>query len=150
MDKNKKFVNTFIALGSTWNIAENTMEDLEEYVCLLYGCCQRNVNAVRKKLFDNKYLNQNKVMDISLLPPCRSSLRLHILRANVVARIWIQANQPLIELPDFSQHGWGTMLEIKLIKQAFPDEIEELLVQTDTELAPDDDEESDEDSEVDE
>ena len=57
MDKNETFVNTFIALGSTWDIAENTMEDLEEYVCLLYGCHQRNVNAVRKKLFDNEYLN---------------------------------------------------------------------------------------------
>ena len=77
VDKNEKFVNTFIALGSTWDVAENTMEDLEEYVCLFYGCHQRNVNAVRKKLIDNKYLNQNKVMDISLLPPCRSSLRLH-------------------------------------------------------------------------
>ena len=59
VDKNEKFVNTFIALSSNWNIAENTMNDLEEYTCLLYGCRQRNVNAVRKNLFDNKYLNQN-------------------------------------------------------------------------------------------
>ena len=148
-DKNQKFVDSFIALGSTWNIAENTMGDLEEYVCLLYGCRHRNVNAVRKKLFDNKYLTQSKVMDISLLPLCRSSLRLHILRANVVARIWIQADQPLIELPELSQHGWDNTLEIQWIEKAFPDEIEELLVQTDNELVIDDDEGSDEDSEVD-
>ena len=103
--KNENFINTFIALSLTWNIAENTIDNLEEYVCLLYGCRQRNVNAVCKKLFDNKYLNQNKVMDKSLLLPCRSSLRLHILRANVVARIWIQADQQLIELPDLTQCG---------------------------------------------
>ena len=88
-------------------------------------------------------------MDISLLPPCRSSLRLHILRANVVARIWIQADQQRIELPDLTQHGWNISLEIKWVEKAFPHEIEELLVQTDNKLVIEDEEESDEDSEVD-
>ena len=46
--------------------------------------------------------------------------------------------------------GSPGMLEIKWIEKAFPDEIEDFLVQTDTQLALDDDEESDEDNEVDE
>ena len=54
------------ACWKVWDIEENTMDVLEEYVCLLYGYQQSNVNVFCKKLFDSKYLSQNKVVDISL------------------------------------------------------------------------------------
>eukprot|EP00794_Sanderia_malayensis_P014842 gene14842-biopygen11931 len=149
VNNNEKCVATFNSLGSSWNITEETMNGIEEYVCLLYGFRQRNVNAVRKKIFEKKFIQQNKVIDISLLPPCFASLRLHTLRANVIARIWKQADQAIIELPDLAQHGWDAMNEIKWIDRAFPDEIEELLLGDEFEISYEDDEKSEEESDDD-
>ena len=44
------------------------IEDLEKFVCLLYGRPQKEVSNVSNFLFETKYLNQNKAIDISLLP----------------------------------------------------------------------------------
>ena len=104
------------------------VEDLEEFVCLLYGRRRKEVNGVRNFLFESKYLNQNKAMDISLLPPCQASLRLHTLRSNVVARIGKLSDKAQIQLPDLSQHGWTITNGIKWIDKAFPDELEDLLL----------------------
>ncbi|KAG1673322.1 Multidrug resistance-associated protein 4 [Nymphon striatum] len=41
LEKDEKFVSTFTALGSDWNLAETVIEDLEEFVCLLYGRRQK-------------------------------------------------------------------------------------------------------------
>ena len=133
LEKNEKFVSTFTALGSDWNLEESVIEDLEEFVCLLYGRCQKEVNSVRTFLFETKYLNQNKTIDISLLPPCQASLRPRILRSNVVARIWKLSDEAQTQLPDLSQHGWTTNNAIKCIDKAFPDELNDLLLSEEAE-----------------
>ena len=146
LQQNERFVRTFNLLGSSWEMEESTISDLEEYVCLLYGCRQKKVNEARKHLFDRKYLNQKKVIDISLLPPCQSALKMHILRSNVVARIWNCAGERMVELPDLTDHGWHSDLTTKWIEQAFPNEVEEILLQVDDDVSFEEEEESDDDS----
>ena len=60
-------------------------ECLAKYVCKLYGLSDTSVNRVRFKIVEKKYQNDNNNVDISLLPPYCSTLRLHILRANTIA-----------------------------------------------------------------
>ena len=148
LQQNERFVMTFTLLGSSWQIEERTIDDLEEYVCLLYGCRQKKVNEARKHLFDRKYLNKEKIIDISLLPPCQSALKLHILGANVVARIWNCAGESMVEMPDLTEHGWHSDLTTKWIEQAFPNEVEEILLQCDDEMSFEEEEESDDDSSI--
>ena len=106
VQKNNRFVNTFSLLWQVWELDEQIFVSLEEYVCHLYGYRQKNVNDVRKRLFDKKYVRQGKAIDISLLPPCQSSLRLHILRSNIIAKIWKSSGERSINLPDLSTFGW--------------------------------------------
>ena len=57
------------------------------------------------KVFWKNFTRDEKITDLSSLPPCKSSLLLHIKRANYVARTWRQAAQPMIVLDDPTMHG---------------------------------------------
>ena len=87
IEKNPKFIEVFASLGSSWSLQDEVHDGLEEYVRRLYGYKKKGVNYVRHQLFECTYSREDKIIDLSLLPPCRSSLRLHSLRANVVAKI---------------------------------------------------------------
>ena len=67
--KDDRFVNTFSLHGQVWELDEQIFVNLEEYVCQLYGYRQKNVNNVRTKLFDKKYVRQGKAKDIFTLAP---------------------------------------------------------------------------------
>jgi len=60
------------------------------------------VNTARVELFRKKHIQQSKVIDLSLLPPCLASLELHIHMANYVAVIWKCSLIPAAEYPEFS------------------------------------------------
>ena len=46
-------------------------------------------------------------IDISLLPPCRDALKMHIRRANYQAMIWYQADKADANVPPPEVHGWA-------------------------------------------
>ncbi len=72
---------------------------IEKYVCFLYG--QKKIdNEARSAIFWRKMIQEHKVVDISLLPPCSDSLRKHAERANYVARIWRRACYPIMAMED--------------------------------------------------
>ena len=74
---------------------------LSNYVCHLYGYeDQTDVNLVRYLAFKaGKY-------DEEMLPPNKDSLLLHIYRAVYQCYIWRNATQPILNLPNFTEHGW--------------------------------------------
>jgi hypothetical protein len=81
------FLNAFRSLGSADSVDENTRAILEKYVCVMYGEKQiSSVDDARRKIFWKNFAKDHKVTDLSLLPPCKSSLLKHIQRANYVAR----------------------------------------------------------------
>ena len=94
VETNHRFLHAFKELGSALELAASTYEILEEYVCLLFGSRKRKVNDVRYDIFHRKYSNKNKIVDLSLLPPCQSTLKLHSNPANFVAKIWKSAGDP--------------------------------------------------------
>ena len=56
------------------------MRCLEEFICLLYGSRRvKKVDDLRHQLFQKTYQQKNKIIDLSLLPPCQQTLRLHSL-----------------------------------------------------------------------
>ena len=63
-----------------------------------------------------KYTKGNKVIDLTLLPPCKTSLNLHLQRCNYIALIW-------------KCSGWNLNFDIKWCKDIFTTEIKDLLIE---------------------
>ena len=87
VEKYSRFTTMFANLGNSWEGSEEDLKFLEEFVCHLYGEKVKSVDELRYKKFESVYRNENKIQDLSLLPPCRKSLVLHLKRANYIARI---------------------------------------------------------------
>ncbi len=88
----------------------------------------QSVNQARRAIFWRIFEKENKVVDLSLLPPCKSSLEKHISRANFVARIWKQASKSIIDIEQPANHGWLEDLSIDWLTEPYPEDIAELLV----------------------
>ena len=75
-------------LGSSSQLSVDLISGLKKFVCLLYGKKRISFgNLLRHKLFVQKFEREKKIIDLSILPPCKENPRLHILRANYVAMI---------------------------------------------------------------
>ena len=66
-----------------------------------------------------------------MLPPCQSTLRLHLKRSNFISRIWKEYFLANNTLPDICDHGWNYLYEIQWIEDAFPDDVTTLLLEDD-------------------
>ena len=147
VEKTSKFVEVFASLGCSWNLQDNVFNGLEEYVCYLYGFRKKAINYVRHELFQCTYSHDNKIIDLSLLPPCQSTLKLHALRANVVAKLWKSADETNVDIPDAALRGWDENLQIHWLDNAFPENVIDILMDPDFDSINDDiygtDEESD-------
>ncbi|KAG1711251.1 hypothetical protein GQR58_002553 [Nymphon striatum] len=130
MKKNQNFVEAFCLLGVNWSVDVNDgiFQVLERYVCTIYGYPRETmVNVVRSKLFDKKFTKGGKVIDMALLPPCSSSLVLHIKRANYVAKIWRSSLTSWLDAEEITESGWLADGETYWVDDIFPLEIEEIL-----------------------
>ena len=93
MDKHPTFVQTFTSLGRNIILADSVITKLEHFVCAMYGYMQyTNINQLRYDMFRQKFqpkigdtLSNYAGIDISLLPPCKASLLMHLKRANYQA-----------------------------------------------------------------
>ena len=56
-------------------------------------------------LFYQKYQNQDDMIDMSTLPPCKQVVFLNVKRANYIALIWKKANVAKPVLPRIPDHG---------------------------------------------
>ena len=62
----------FKELGNEWELKEELIPLLEEYVCSLFGKNKKKeVNLLRYEIvFQNVYEKKGEIMNLSLLPPC--------------------------------------------------------------------------------
>ena len=127
----------FTVLGSNWNIDQNLECLLKEYVCSLYGEKKLSVSEVRFYILQKKRERENKLIDLSLIPPYKSSLRLHILRMNFLASIWKNTDRATINTPDVTECSWNADVTIESIQEDFPENITEFLVDEDIEQSED-------------
>ena len=93
LEKRSQFISTFHALGQSTEVQTKTFNELEQFVCCMYGKPKyASVNKLRYDLFMQKFrLTSGNVLssvdgiDLSLLPPYKNSLYMHIQRANYQA-----------------------------------------------------------------
>jgi len=115
MKNDAQFVEVFACLGKSTVLEPSVMAAVKQYVCAMY--CKANytnVNELRYDIFKTRYqpntsskhLAVGDRIDLSLLPPCRSSLEMHTLRANYVAYTWKQANVTHPDIPSPLGLGW--------------------------------------------
>ena len=137
MQSDDCFMPTFTVLGSNWNIDQNLECLLEEYVPSLYGEKKLSVSEVKFYILQKERERENELIDLSLIPPCKSSLRLHILRKNVVASIWKNTHRATINTPDATEGSWNADGIIEWIQEAFPKNITEFFIDDDIEQRED-------------
>ncbi len=111
--KTAKHQDTFKHFGEQWNISNDLINVLEEFVCLMYGFQRTtNINDVRsamlKKMVVNKIDKIQKCsnIDLSKLPPCKRSRVPHCRRANYRAAQFKCAQLNYPETPHHKGHGW--------------------------------------------
>ena len=85
MQQCDEFINAFRLLGEDWELNAELIVTFKSFVCHLYRHKDTDINKVRKKMFDKKFVKEEKVVDLSLLPPDQSTLYQDILRPNYVA-----------------------------------------------------------------
>ena len=100
-------------LGNSWGVSEELLEEMEIFTCSLYGGTPNvtKVNDLRlsriNKLCTKEGRSTPSSVDMSTLPPCRRSLKQHILRANYQIAIWKRANIAKPRIPSVARdHGW--------------------------------------------
>ena len=90
------------------------MNAIEQYVCALYKSKKKSVNDVRYDLFEKKQNKEDKIIDLSLIPPCFPSLYLQIKQANFVSKLWISTRIAQLILPNIEEHGWKIQMVVLL------------------------------------
>ena len=127
----KKSRGMFANLSNSWEASEEDLKLLDEFVCHLCGGKGKSVDELRYKKFENVYCTKNKIQDLSLLPPCRRSLVLHLKRADCIATIWKLRLQAIINFQDISNHGWNSDGTIHWISEEFAVDIIKILTNED-------------------
>ena len=119
----QNYLTSFCELGVSYDISEQLYLDMERYVCSLYGGKGDDVNKLRAEIFWRTWNKKGQVIDLSVLPPCRSSLHLHIQRSNYIARIWRQANKDMMDLQPPQSHGWNEDFSLKWPNVIIPEDV---------------------------
>eukprot|EP00919_Chromeraceae_sp_WS-2016_P042231 GHVR01100473.1.p1 GENE.GHVR01100473.1~~GHVR01100473.1.p1 ORF type:complete len:342 (+),score=36.08 GHVR01100473.1:35-1060(+) len=139
LQKNPQYIPVFTRLGTTAELDQQMLSDLESFSCLMYGAKsgEHNIDKLRYTMFMTRFttkgplLSSDTGIDLSLLPPCKSSLKMHCLRANYQALIWNTADLANPNLPKPHGHGWalrGDKLEYQWSSgKMLPQELVELV-----------------------
>ena len=84
--KKTRFARGMTQLGDNLDKGEEIYVDIEAFVCALYGCKGvTNINQLRSSKFKEQNDKEICHVDLKTVPPCRSSLYLHLKRANRAA-----------------------------------------------------------------
>ena len=102
LQRNEKYVRAMETIGEEWTVSKETFKETEALVCQLYGKKSQSVDVLRYEIHCAK---GGKVAP-EALPPCKSSLRLHVTRANYQVAIWRRAIDPLPVIPSPNEQGW--------------------------------------------
>ena len=63
------FLPCFKTLGTSQERHGDLFDQLEEFVCFMYGAKVKSINNLRWKKFDQKPQREHKVVDLASLPP---------------------------------------------------------------------------------
>ena len=87
----------------------------------MYGSKLGDINSLRYEKFIDRFsakpgevLTSYNGVDVSLLPPCRESLKMHMRRANYQVPTWKKADQATPIIPGPDRRGWNTNIKGEL------------------------------------
>ena len=129
LQRSEKYVQAMASIGDGWEVSEDTFKDTEALVCQIYGKKCQSVDVLRYEI----HCAKGGKVEPEALPPCQSSLRLHVTRANYQAAIWKRAIVPLPVIPSPGGHGWEVDNISNVVKFVWlgskpaPEEVLELL-----------------------
>ena len=115
VEKNHQCIPILARIGQERQCSESLINDMEACTCAIYGgTIYSNVNKLRYDIFLRKYssssgsivINVSDGTDMSLLPPCRSALEMHIRRVNYQVFIWVHAHENSPEIQTIQDSGW--------------------------------------------
>ena len=146
-DSHKRF---FRQLGEQLLTTDDLLPLAEEFVCALYGLKKvRDVNTGRFDLFKRR-LHSSGVIDLSVVPPCKSVLLLHLRRSALAANLWKQAKEAMIKSPGIEKYGWFADGEIEWTLDVYPADVQDIFEDPDPYIDDDnDDDDCDTESESD-
>ena len=68
--KYEKFERCFINLGMESSFSSSLFSTLQEFVSMLYGTKLKSVNKACFATFEKKRQKENRIIDLTALPPC--------------------------------------------------------------------------------
>ena len=149
VNQKTEFVDLFASLGDEVAPREELIKGLEKFVCFVYGHPRlQSVNEAWQKVFWQTFNKDEKIVDLSLMPPCESTLRYHIMRANYVAYLFRQADHLMMHLESPERHGWDADEKVVWSDNCYPDDINEFLLDEEIEEISSDDAEYEDDLDV--
>ncbi|KAK6184936.1 hypothetical protein SNE40_007284 [Patella caerulea] len=138
LEKSQMYQESFAQVGNSWDIEDSLFDILEQFTCLLYNNSRiQKVNQLRFLDLQAKcdgHISTGNI-DISSLPPSKSSLSQHIKRVNYQVCIWKLAHVAKPFIPKASDgHGWtienGEMRPKWMDKSVMPREMVDILEET--------------------
>ena len=142
MLKSQEYIDAFNDLGETEVISPQLLISLEKFTCNMYGHKRqnnqdKNINECRFEKFIQKCHHKERFdidsigIDISLIPPCKSSLILHIKRANFQTLLWRKSLQSMHQYNP-ANHGWiinNGQLEIQWTENnVIPSDLKDIII----------------------
>ena len=127
MNKNQIFIEVFRQFGDRWYLSDDITSLGTLYLCLIWLPKREIDKRSENEAFKKKYMKNGKVINMALLPPCKSVLLLHMKRANYVAKIWKSSLTSWLESDDITEHGWLPDGSTIWVDDIFPCEVEEIL-----------------------
>lgn len=143
LSSNPRFIDAFQRIGQdSDSIDPEIIREIESYVCCMYGYPNLSeTSKVRSSIFQTRYsvrslksMSSGSIsgIDMSLLPPCRSSLHKHIQRVNYQSFIWKNSHTANVGLISPDGQGWTRnekgLLEIEWTEGAIlPDDIADVM-----------------------
>ena len=135
------YAAAFLLLGSTYLVDTEVTQDIEKYVCALYGRSKlRSVSEARSPIFWDKYYKDKKIVELCMLPLCFGNLEFHLKQSNYVGYIFRHANRLHLDQP--SLHGWSET-SVRWMDEYFPNDFHAVLITANEEKGEDEQEEGD-------
>ena len=143
--KSPHFCDVLSKLGEQWEVTEELVENIEKFVCAIYGNRKKRAKVDEMKSHikcdDDFNAKTVKNIDFATLPPSKACFEEHIRCTNYQVRIWKTAHVAISELPkSWDGHGWLENGEPSWCDQSviLPPSLVDVLEKNDEELNKDD------------
>ena len=118
--REQKFIDAFVTLGSSWNVANELFCIIVEFVCQLY-CRNTNIIQVNELRYQT-FRSRRGEMESAHLPLCENTLKQHTRRANYQAAIW---RHSLVNSPDLKLLTPAKGMDGRQVKMAASDQLDD-------------------------